>query len=71
MTDQTAYLPTVDSVWEGPDGSHATITEITLIHGKPNVCYESTWPGTRRVAVGVSDVNHFTATRTLLAPASG
>lgn len=71
MTDQTTHLPAVNSQWEAADGSIATVTEITVIHGKPNVCYESTWPGTRRVAVGVSNADHFTATRTQLTAARG
>lgn len=70
MTAKAAHLPAVDSQWEGPDGSIATVTKVTVIHGKPNVCYDTVWPGTDRWAVGVSDAAHFTATRTPLTAAA-
>lgn len=58
MTDTTT-IPQVDSQWTGNDPRVLTVTGITTINGKPNVQYQTSWPGRDDKGVGVADLDYF------------
>jgi hypothetical protein len=61
MTDRT---PQAASKWTRRSGCVDTVTEIPTINGKPNVSFETAYPGTDLWSCGIADVDHFLATRT-------
>lgn len=61
MTDR---IPQVDSRWRRRNGGVDTVTEITTIHGKPNVSFTTAYPGSDQWGVGIADAGYFLATRT-------
>lgn len=60
-TSETLDCVPVNSVWTGKDSRTFTVTGITTINGKPNVKYETSWPGRDDRGVGIADLDYFLA----------
>lgn len=61
-------VPAVDSVWtRNSDGASLTVTEVTTMHGKPNVHYEISYPDRpdrTEKGFGISNLDYFLAHHT-------